>query len=180
MSDIDLTQFQSPPRAQGPRNTCLMFAITSAMEACCRRNGHNVLLSPQYAFWRCNKSAKTIDPWCKGGVLTFAAAEYLAQHPVCDEADSPYGSFNSSKCKEPSRTLIKKAWCRITDYLPLPDWNDPAPNVRSIELLEGALADGYEVVLAFDMGQGGNCGTMLKAQPGYPTYNQAHAVLLVG
>lgn len=76
-----------PPRSQGPRPTCSIFATVGAFEfACAKATGRGERLSAEYCNWAANAATGRNDD---GDFFHFALAGY-DRFGICSEAKHPY------------------------------------------------------------------------------------------
>lgn len=93
------------PRAQGPRGTCSVFAVTQAIEyAAAVRSGDGVRLSPEFLNWASNDALKSAQD---GGFFSDLWKGYLA-HGVCPDSDLPYGATFDPSLR-PSEAAVEDA-----------------------------------------------------------------------
>lgn len=100
--DVDLRpQFEAyglPPRSQGPRPTCSMFATTSAFEfAYAKATGRGERLSAEYVNWAANAANGRTDD---GDFFHFALSGY-ERFGVCSEASWPYAAKFAGEAPPP-------------------------------------------------------------------------------
>ena len=81
-------KFGLPPRAQGPRDTCSLFAVTGVAEyeLAKSRPGRAPRLSEEYLVWAANEATGLTGDQA----MFIEAVEGLSRLGICTEADMPY------------------------------------------------------------------------------------------
>jgi hypothetical protein len=107
-----LEKWGLPPRVQGKRNTCSVFAVTGALEyAMASRNGHGTRLSVEFLNWASNQALHEMND---GSFFSDLWRGYTI-YGVCPEPDMPYqGKFDpartpSEEAKDHARQLLEVA-----------------------------------------------------------------------
>jgi hypothetical protein len=94
-----------PPRAQGDRNTCSVFAVAGAIElALAEKQGRGTRLSVEFLNWASNR---TVGKEQDGGFFSDLWRGFES-YGICDEAEMPYASDFDPKLR-PSAAALKRA-----------------------------------------------------------------------
>jgi WD40 repeat protein len=147
---VDLTRaftdWGLPPRGQGVRATCTVFAVAGCVEyALARRTGTGVPVSAEYLNWAA--SQVVADPEAKGHFLA-SLVKAFSVHGACPERDMPYQPIHDSSIvpSEQARTHARE----VRDAGLIVHWINPwAPDCRITQQQLGeirdVLASGYPV-----------------------------------
>lgn len=105
--DVDLrpqfANFGLPPRGQGPRPTCSIFATTAVIEfALARTTGTGVRLSTEYCNWAANAATGRSDD---GDFFHFALQGY-ERFGICRDELWPYGPAFPAGASPPPDALV--------------------------------------------------------------------------
>lgn len=98
----ELERMKLPPRAQGDRNTCSVFAIVGAMEyALAVSDGHGGRLSIEYLNWASNRVVGKAED----GSFFSDLWKGFTRYGACPESDMPYDPTGFDASRRPSRTV---------------------------------------------------------------------------
>ncbi len=110
---IDLRDVLPPAGDQGPRGTCVAFALTAIHAAAIASNGERLPLSEEYLFW----AAKIRDGHSGDGTTYSAAVRGLSEDGQCQAEHWPYDAMTSHHASgySPSAAAIADAQSRTAD-----------------------------------------------------------------
>ena len=177
-------------RNQEDRGACVCFAALANLEAELKAQvQEDVDLSEQYANWLYMNMDSVPKDWCKDGLKTTLAAQYLAKHGVCMEGLCPYedAAAIAAHCSDkPSQKATREAKYGIGEYSLIDNLGILGPSIANPKYLEAVLCHGHDVVLGVHVAWGATPDSdgvfdVIRDKYGNPLQSGGgHAMLIVG
>jgi hypothetical protein len=136
-----------PPRSQGPRPTCSIFATVGAFEfACAKATGRGERLSAEYCNWAANAATGRNDD---GDFFHFALAGY-ERFGICSEERQPYAAGFANDPPPPDALVdagrrLAAVGSRITVRWIRPIGGGPGLSAAQFDDVLATLANGYPI-----------------------------------
>lgn len=137
---VDLRQFFSPVKDQGPIGSCTTFAITSIYEYLLKKNkAEDPDLSERFVFYNTNVRSNQTDE----GATFRSVIDAISQYGICNEDDCPYSTDMEVVKAEPSEDAFQKAQ------------NHKIVEAKMVEVnhksITSALTQGYPVAISLKL-----------------------------
>lgn len=203
---VDMTQYQTPLRLQGNRNTCQTFAAVAALEARYRRMGYTLDLSEEFVNhvgkmmwldpnWSAGAGAgarenqvgafgggggwahlRNMCEWMKVPIETLMP--YREQGYAVPAWFSTFWNQRNADSFNLDPVVLPRAALTAANYYSATGYvRIPDVQSRSPSTIEGVLRQGYEVVWDFDV-NGDRSGAIWR--PANATSGGTHVMLIVG
>ena len=174
---VSLRERELPPRAQGNRDTCSLFAITAIAEMECNRHGPRQRLSEEFLIWAGNEASGL-----KGDQAMFYKAVHgLNTYGICAEEWLPYADKS-----DPERRPSGKALADAKERQPAPEGRMDQTLGRNASTPpqgtaghQAALAKGHPVAGGFRWPKEMKGHEILDVPPPAKVFD-GHSVALVG
>lgn len=186
--EIDRTLLQTSIKDQLDRGTCVCFASLANLEVPLKAQLQaETDLSEQYANWLYMQNAG--NDWCKDGLKTTLAAQYLSSDGVCMESLCAYedAAAIGTHCNGgPSRAARREAKYGIEEYTLIDNLGILGPSIANPAYLEALLCHGHDIVFGVHVAWGRNPDVngvfdVILDRYGNPLQSRGgHAMLMVG
>ncbi len=177
-----IPEFQNlglPPRAQGKRDTCSLFAITALAEFEYAKNNPAppMPFSEEFLIWAVNRTRRASKDQAKFD----EAVRGLNAFGIASEKMMPYASTHDPG-RKPSLAAIKDAWSRSGRWRAfwIKRWNPRSP-LREPQLLaiKKALASGHLVACGLRWPKSEKGHQLLEVPPSSRVFD-GHSIVFVG